>query len=89
MSLFEALKMNCKGATYLHEKEKEDKLSFTEILGLRIHLAYCSLCRLFFKQLDELEKRTHKLSQSEQTDFPLNAEAKEKMKQAFEQELKK
>ena len=89
MNLFEALKMTCNDASYLHEKKKAGKLSFTEMFGLKIHLLYCSLCRMFFKQLDELEKHTHRFSQSEKTIASLDASSKEKMKQAFEQELKK
>lgn len=89
MHLFEALKMTCKDASYLHGKKKEGNLSFTEMLGLKIHLLYCSLCRLFFKQLDELEKQTHRFSQSEKTIASLDSSSKEKMKQAVEQELKK
>lgn len=89
MNLFQALKITCKDASYLHEKMKEGKLSFTEKLGLKIHLLYCRLCRIFFKQLDELEKHTHRFSQSEKTIASLDAYAKTKMKQAFEQELKK
>lgn len=89
MNLFQALKMTCKDASFLHEKMREGKLSFAELLGLRLHLLYCRLCRMFFKQLDELEKHTHRFSQSEKTNASLAASSKEKMKQAFEHELKK
>jgi hypothetical protein len=89
MNLFEAVKMTCKDASYLHEKKKEGKLSFAERFGLMIHLWYCRLCRIFFKQLDELEKCTQQLSQAGKTNPVLDAVSKEKMKEAFAQELKK
>ncbi len=89
MNLFEALKMTCKDACYLHEKKKEGKLSFTEMLGLKLHLLYCGLCRMFFKQLNELEKHTQRFSHSEKTIASLDASSKEKMKQSFQHELKK
>lgn len=89
MNLFQAFKMSCRDATYLHGKQKEGKLSFTEAIGLKIHLLYCSLCRLFFKQLDELEERTHIFSHSNEPVNTLDAAAKEKMKQALQEELKK
>ncbi|MCX6199372.1 MAG: hypothetical protein NTY88_09150 [Bacteroidetes bacterium] len=89
MNLFEALKMTCKDASYLHEKKKEGNLSFTEMIGLKLHLLYCGLCRMFFKQLDELEKHTQRFAQSEKTIASLDATSKEKMKKAFEQQLKK
>lgn len=81
--------MSCRDTTYLHGKQKEGKLSFTETLGLKIHLLYCRLCRLFFKQLDELEEHTHLFSHSHEPNAPLNAASKEKMRKALQEELKK
>jgi len=89
MNLFQAFKMTCRDATYLHGKKKEGKLSFTENLGLKIHLLYCSLCRLFFTQLDELEKHAHIFSHSGKTNSTLDKAAKEKMQQALTDEMKK
>lgn len=89
MNLFEALKMTCKDASYLHEKRKEGKLSLTEMIGLRVHLLYCSLCRLFFKQLDTLEEYTHHFSQSDKPVTTLDTATKEKMKHALAEELRK
>ncbi len=89
MNLLEALKMTCKDASYLHEKKKEGKLSFTETIGLRVHLLYCSLCRLFFKQLDTLGEYTHRFSQSDKTMTPLDSSTKERMKQSLAEELRK
>jgi len=89
MNLFQAFKMSCRDATYLHGKEKEGKLSFSESLGLKVHLLYCNLCRLFFTQLDELEKHAHHYSHSDKTSSTLDATAKEKMQHALDEEMKK
>lgn len=80
MSFFEIIKMNCQQATCLHTKHKEDKLSFTEKLGLKIHLAYCSLCRLFFEQADAIEKQSHLLSNTATQSSALTPGQKEKLK---------
>ena len=41
---------NCRKATYLIEKKLIDRISFGETLELKIHLAGCSVCRIFEKQ---------------------------------------
>jgi hypothetical protein len=41
---------NCKQATFLIEKKSFGKLSFREMIELRIHLFGCSFCRLYGKQ---------------------------------------
>ena len=41
---------NCKQATLLIEKKQLAKLSFRESIELRIHLAGCSMCKLYKKQ---------------------------------------
>jgi len=89
MNLFQAFKMSCRDATYLHGKQKEGKLPFTEAVGLKIHLLYCSLCRLFFKQLDKLEEQAHIFSHNDQSTSTLNSASKEKMQRALTDELKK
>lgn len=89
MNLLQAFKMSCRDATYLHGKQKEGKLSFTEALGLKIHLLLCSLCRLFFKQLDKLEEQAHIFSHTHESNATLDMATKEKMKQALQEELKK
>lgn len=89
MNLFSAFKISCREATYLHTKKKEGKLSLTERYGLKIHLLYCSICNLFFSQLDDLETQAHELSHSEKISSILDPTAKEKMQKALAEELKK
>ena len=84
MNFLEILKMNCRQATCLHSKQQDGKLSFAEKMGLKIHLAYCSLCRLFFAQLDLAEKQTQQLSRSEKISAPLTDTEKERIKKHFD-----
>lgn len=81
--------MSCRDATYLHGKQKEGKLTFAERLGLNFHLLYCSICRLFFKQLDSLEEHTHAFAHTGKAIAPLSETAKVKMKEALQKELGK
>ncbi len=41
---------NCKKATFLIEKKQIDKITIREELELKIHLAGCSVCRIFQQQ---------------------------------------
>ncbi len=50
--------MNCREATYLHTKKKEGDISIRERLTLFLHLVQCGLCKLFFREIDELERKT-------------------------------
>lgn len=81
MSILYILKMNCKEATYLHEKGKESKLSFSEKVGLKLHLLFCSICKLFYKQMDEVSKCVHHASKNSTATLP--DEAKLKMQRAL------
>ena len=47
---------NCKKATLLIEKKQSGVLSLREKLELKIHLAGCSVCRLFEQQSIEINR---------------------------------
>ncbi len=89
MNLLEIFIISCKQATYLHTKKGEDKLSYAENLGLKLHLLSCSICRLFFKQIDELEKHAHHSSHKDNVTATLDPATKEKMQGALADEMKK
>ncbi len=42
--------LSCKKATFLISLKEEQKLSLSQRLQLRAHLAVCSLCKLFEQQ---------------------------------------
>ncbi len=72
--------MTCKEATYLHELKKEGKLTFSQRVGLWVHLLYCNLCRRFVKQAAILDTQAKQVGNSTGT---LSADAKQKMQQAI------
>lgn len=50
MNTYKKITYDCKKATFLIEKQELAGLSVVEIVMLKIHLAGCSLCRLYQKQ---------------------------------------
>ena len=91
MDFLKNIALNCEQATQLAEKKRENKLSWSEGLGLRIHLGYCSLCRLFIAQSELLAKAAKLFSQrleSEQSLFSMDSARKNEITQEVERELK-
>ena len=41
---------NCRKATFLIEKQQTSKITLREQLELKVHLAGCSVCRIYEKQ---------------------------------------
>ena len=92
MALKEKILLNCEGATALVEKQCEKKLSFSERIGLWIHMAYCDFCKLFYKQsriLDASTKAYADRVSSEQKTYKLNPERKAEIAKAFNAEMQK
>jgi hypothetical protein len=50
MEWYHNISNNCKKATWLIEKKNLKGISFFQHIELRIHLAGCSICRLYLKQ---------------------------------------
>jgi len=75
MALKENILMSCEHATALVEKKRDDKLQLSERMGLWVHLAYCSICALFFEQskiLDDSAKAYAVKVHNEQKTYPLD-----------------
>ena len=77
--------INCKQATYLHTLKQEGKLGALQRFGLWLHLLYCSICRLFFSQMDALEKAGKHFSEAE--GINLSAESKQRIAQSLHNEI--
>jgi hypothetical protein len=86
MNLYQALKMSCKDATYLHEKKKDGKITTPERLGLWWHLVICKFCSFFIKQTDYLEKMSHKFSANAEERINLTIEQKDRLQKGFEKQ---
>src|SRR4051812_1772231 len=50
MGQLQKIRYNCRQATFLIEKKQIERLTFREQIELRIHLAGCSVCKLYSKQ---------------------------------------
>lgn len=78
--------INCRQATYLHEQKKEGKLSLAERFGLWLHLLYCGICRLFVKQVEEVEQVSRKVCSAE--GLCMDVTAKKRIQQQLREEMK-
>jgi len=75
--MMKQLILTCKKATYYISLREEGKLSITQKLQLRGHLAVCHLCKLFQQQTAFITKNApHTHNHSNAT---LSKEKKEKM----------
>lgn len=88
MILVEKIVISCKQATYLHEKKKEGKLDGIERFGLWFHLLYCKFCKLFVKQVEQIESMARKFYKRNEN-LHLSDTRKSEMQKAFDTELKK
>ena len=92
MGLKSKILMNCANATAMVEKKRDGKATFTERLGVWIHLRFCSLCRLFFEQCAVLDKSFRAFAghiDIEKQAYPLDPAKKQSLSKAFDEELKK
>jgi hypothetical protein len=80
MSYLKKIIYNCKQATYLIEKKSITRLSFREVVELRIHLYGCSFCRLFSKQSQVINNMVKEL-------FHGATQANPRLDDAFKKEL--
>ncbi len=87
MSKLREIQYNCKKATYLIEKRMLDKITFREKIELRIHLAGCSVCRLFDQQSQIINKLTRQLFHDRSKNITLDDEYKNQLHQQIEKEL--
>lgn len=79
---------NCEKATFLIEKQQASKLSFIEILFLKIHLAGCSVCRIYKRQSVIINQLAHKLFHAPaHPQSKLDDESKKEMQHRIDEKL--
>lgn len=82
------LSPNCKEASRLQSQALDRKLSFTQSIGLRIHLLICKWCRRYGKQIAFLHDAAH--DHPDQVAEPptrsLSQDARERIKQKLRAE---
>ena len=77
---------NCKQATFLMEKKTFGKITGSETLQLKIHLAGCSVCRTFQQQSVLINRLFVGFKTEEVT---LDKDFKSSLKQRIEKEMNK
>ena len=83
---------NCKQATLLIEKKQLARLSFRESIELRIHLAGCSMCKLYNKQSHVISTMVLQLyhdSMQQTSAVKLDEAFKKELQDRIENELNK
>jgi hypothetical protein len=89
-SMLKKIQYNCKQATFLLDKKAFKPLTFSEGMELRIHLAGCSLCRLYGKQSAMINNMVQQLfKDSESGDYKLDENFKKALQLRIEEELNK
>ena len=81
---------NCKQATLLIEKRQIKSLSFRETIELRIHLAGCSMCKLYNKQSQVIHQMVLQLfhdSKLQASTLSLDENFKKELQERIEEEL--
>jgi hypothetical protein len=85
-----AIAYNCKKATYLIEKMELTTITMREKLELKIHLAGCSVCRIFAQQsllINRLVKDIY--HPSKETNLSLDENFKKELQEKIESKLNK
>ncbi|MGZ3872687.1 MAG: hypothetical protein ACXVJD_07200 [Mucilaginibacter sp.] len=82
---------NCKKATFLIEKKQIGSISKREKLELKIHLAGCSVCRIFEQQSIIISRLVHDLLHVPKPDelIKLDDDFKRKLQHRIEEKLDK
>ena len=81
---------NCRKATRLIEKKLIDHLTLREKLELKIHLAGCSVCRVFEQQSSMINKMVCELFHPAKiSELKLDDEYKKQLQKRIEEKLNK
>lgn len=90
MSELKKIQYNCRKATFLIEKRMIDKITFRETIELRIHLAGCSVCKLFDQQSQLINKMVRQLfTPANAADIKLDDTYKQQLHDRIEEEINK
>lgn len=83
--------LTCKEASTLASKKLDSNLTWRERTGLWLHIAMCSLCRRYAKDVKKLHVLMRKTSKTGQAIIPesvkLSEQSRERIKQALSKAL--
>ncbi len=74
--MIKKLMINCKDATLMSSMSEDSKLSFSDLLKLKLHLTMCKVCANFDSQVKLLIEAVKKID----SDVNLTKEEKEELK---------
>lgn len=86
MSALRNMINNCKQATFLTEKKIAGKIAAAETLQLQVHLAGCSVCRIYQQQSILINKVFVSFKNN---DFKLDEAFKKTLNEQIEKEINK
>ena len=66
MSWLNKIVLTCQEATLLMVKKQENAATLKEKIQMHLHLLFCAICRLFFKQTNMLDKHFHDISSNDE-----------------------
>jgi hypothetical protein len=90
MSYLKKIIYNCKQATFLIDKKATSRLTFREMIELRIHLYGCSFCRIYKKQSRMINEMVQELFRSAfKPGKKLDENFKNELQERIEEELNK
>jgi len=78
---------NCRKATFLIEKKQIDTITFREQVELKIHLAGCSICKLYQKQSHIINYMVKDLFSSSSREIRLDDDFKKKLQEQIEKQF--
>jgi len=88
MGTIKKIQYNCREATYLIEKRQHKNLTWKERIHLIIHLAGCSVCRLFLRQSHQINRLMRDVfHRSANTPHSLDEKFKQEMQDKINQKL--
>ncbi len=83
--------LTCKEVSFLASKRLDNKLTWRENLGFRMHIMMCSLCRRYANEIKKMHGFMRKAGKSGLAALPdsvkLSSESRERIKQAINKVL--
>lgn len=80
---------NCRKATFLIEKQQISSITLREKIELKIHLAGCSICKIFQQQSMLINKMVGKHLADQHKDLVLDRDFKARLQQKISEKLHK
>ncbi|MHA4896069.1 hypothetical protein ACXZ1K_15050 [Pedobacter sp. PWIIR3] len=80
---------NCRKATFLIEKKQISNITLKEQIELKIHLAGCSICKIFQQQSMLINKMVGKHFADQHKDINLDTAFKDQLQQKIDDRLQK